>query len=210
MPAEDLRYPTLFRTWRPVEHPNYDCTILEAARATTASPSFFKGIEIGGSIKLKYIDGGLSCNNPVRHVLEQARTLFGPDHPLSCVVSLGTGAENVIGLEQPDAFQKIIPTKLIGVLKSIAADCERTSEQVATDLSRSTPPPYVRLNVNYGLQNVSLAEWEKMPQVQAHTQAYLHTRDVSDKVDRLVKALNGTPGMSPLYCCQWMSYSLLT
>ena len=197
MPAEDPRYPTLFRTWRPAEHPNYNCTILEAARATTASPSFFKAIKIGGSIKLRYIDGGLLCNNPVRYVFEQARTLFGPTYPISCVISLGTGTENVIGLEQPDAFQRIIPTKLISVLKNIATDCERVSEEMATELSRPEHPPlYVRLNVNYGLQNVSLAEWEKMPEVVAHTLGYLQTRDVTQKVDMLVRTLNGTCGMS--------------
>jgi len=210
MPAEDLRYPTLFRSWRPAEHPNYDCTILEAARATTAGPSFFKGIKIGGPIKQKYIDGGLQCNNPVKYVIEQARTLFGPNYPVSCVISLGTGTENVIGLEQPDAFQKIIPTKLISVLKRIAGDCEKISEEVATDLSQSIHQPlYVRLNVNHDLQNVSLAEWEKMPDVQAHTQSYLQTRDVNAKVDMSVRALNGTLGMSPQYYCQRM-HKLLT
>jgi len=193
-----LRYPTLFRTWKHAGYPTYNCTILEAARATSASPYFFKGIKLGGPIQLQYIDGGLRCNNPIKYILEEAKTLFGLNRPLSCIISLGNGTGTLIGLEQPDAFQKLIPMNVISTLRNIAADCEMISEEVATDLSQSTRPPlYVRLNVNYSL-NFSFAEWEKMPEVQARAHGYLQTFDVSKRIDMLVKALNGT-GRSQYY-----------
>src|SRR6266571_3366143 len=104
MLAKNMRFPTLFRTWTPAANQAYGCTIIEAIRATTAAPNFFKAVEFGEPTKQRYLDGGLRCNNPVQHVVEEAKFLF-PDRPISCVVSLGTGIMSVIGLEQPDTFQ---------------------------------------------------------------------------------------------------------
>jgi len=53
---------------------------------------------------------------------------------------------------------------------------------------------YFRLNVDHGLQNVSLAEWDKLADVKTHTMQYLLKHDVSQKVDRLVEILNGHAG----------------
>ncbi len=186
MPAGDLSFPSLFRTWAPPANQMYNCTIVEAARATTAAPTFFKGIEFGDPIKQRYIDGGLGCNNPVRLVTVEARSLY-PDRSISCVVSLGTGVANVIGMERPDAFQKLLPTDLIAVLKGIATDCERISEQIAQDLGQSIL--YCRLNVDQGLQEVSLAEWDKLSNVQLHTVQYLQKYDVGKRVNQLVEVL---------------------
>ena len=65
--------PVLFRTYQSREiHP--DCKIWEAARATSATPTLFKRIEIGGQ---PFIDGGLGHNNPSRLLLDEAKGLFG-------------------------------------------------------------------------------------------------------------------------------------
>jgi len=44
------------------------CKIWQAARATSAAPTFFKRIKIGR--KQEYIDGGMGCNNPSEVVLD--------------------------------------------------------------------------------------------------------------------------------------------
>jgi len=60
-----------------------NCTILEAARATSAAPFYFPTAKVGG---IKYFDGGLENNNPIDKVwVERA-----PVRP-NCVLSLGTG-----------------------------------------------------------------------------------------------------------------------
>jgi len=186
-PAENVSFPSLFRTWIPAANRTYNCTIVEAARATSAAPTFFKSIEFGEPIKQRYLDGGLGCNNPVKQVIDEARSLY-PNRPISCVISLGTGAANVIGMERPDAFQNLLPMNLIAVLKGIATDCENISEQIARDLSAQAIL-YVRLNVDQGLQGVSLAEWEKLSAVQLHTLQYLQKYEVGQKVDHLVRVL---------------------
>ena len=61
----------------------------------------------------------------MKYVVEEANSLF-PGRPISCVLSLGTGTAEVIGLKQPDAFQSVLPQNLIG-LKDIAEECERQS-----------------------------------------------------------------------------------
>ena len=193
MLAEDMRFPALFRSWVPSSNPNFNCSIVQAARATTAAPTIFKAIEFGHPTAQRYLDGGLRCNNPVKYVVEDARSLY-PGRAISCVLSLGTGTTGVIGLERPDAFQNMLPTKLIGVLKRIATDCDEQSETMAKQLyEQDKPSSYFRLNVNAGLQHVSLAEWSRMSEVAAHTVQYLRTNDVEQKVEQVVKLLNGRP-----------------
>ena len=193
MLAGNLRFPTLFRSWLPSSNQNYHCSIVQAARATTAAPTFFKAIEFGHPTAQRYLDGGLRCNNPVKYVVEEARSLH-PGRSISCVLSLGTGTTRVIGLERPDAFQNMLPINLIRVLRGIAADCDEQSETMAKQLNqRDKPNLYFRLNVNDGFQNVSLAEWSRMNEVETHTVQYLKTNDVGQKVDQVVELLNGTP-----------------
>jgi len=184
MSEKNMRFPTLFRSWIPPANASYNCTIVEATRATTAAPSVFKAVKLGHR-QQRYLDGGFRCNNPVKYVLEEAQSVY-PNYPISCIVSLGTGARGVIGLERPDAFQKFLPTKLLRVLKEIAGDCEIQSE----DIARQYPNLYFRLNVDEGLQNVSLAEWDKLSEVDTHTSSYLKRVETTQKVDRLVQVLS--------------------
>ena len=193
MPAGNMSFPTLFRSWVPSSNQTYNCSIVQAARATTAAPTFFKAIAFGHPTAQRYLDGGLRYNNPVKYVLEEALSLY-PGRAISCVLSLGTGTTRVIGLEHPDAFQNMLPTNLIRVLRGIATDCDEQSEAMAKRLNRrDRPNSYFRLNVNEGLQNVSLAEWSRMNEVETHTVQYLRTDDVGQKVDQVVELLDGRP-----------------
>jgi len=72
----------------------------------------------------------------------------------------------------------------------MASDCEKLSEETARDAANQSFS-YCRLNVDQGLQHVSLAEWEKLKDVQLHTLQYLQKHDVGQKVDRLVQVLRG-------------------
>jgi len=76
--AHNMNIPMLFRSYKSHEtHP--ECKIWEAARATSAAPTFFKRIEIGRA--QPFIDGGVGRNNPSWVVLDEANTLFGA-HPI--------------------------------------------------------------------------------------------------------------------------------
>jgi patatin-like phospholipase/acyl hydrolase len=92
MPAENMARPRYFRTYRVCEgvSPNY--VIWEAARATTVASTIFKRISIGEEVHAieEFINGNIRCNNPAMRVIEEARSIFGDNSNLGCLVSIGT------------------------------------------------------------------------------------------------------------------------
>jgi predicted acylesterase/phospholipase RssA len=188
VPANNMAYTRRFRTYRVRANASTNCRIWEAARATTAAPTFFKRIAIGeeGHAKEEFIDGALGCNNPVNQVLDEARVIFGNDRPVRCLVSIGTGHPGKIGLAKPDGFQKILPIDLIHVLKQIATDCEGTATQLKTRFE-NIEKFYFRFNVAHGAEGISLEEWKKMGELTEHTKAYMARK--SKKIDEVVALL---------------------
>src|SRR6266852_6476238 len=180
--------PVLFRTYQRrgtmVRTPR-DCKIWEAARATSAAPTFFKRIEIGR--EQPFIDGGLGRNNPSQVVLNEAKALFGA-RLIGCLVSIGTGQPEVIGIKKPGLFQQFIPTDVIDALKEIATDCNDT-HQTMLGLFDNLPNTYFRLNVEQGMQGIELSEWEKLSNVEAHTAQYMGKREVGEKLALLANAI---------------------
>jgi predicted acylesterase/phospholipase RssA len=67
-----------------------------ALRASTAAPTVFKPILMGGEM---YCDGGIVASNPAAVAIHEARTLF-PDIPIELVVSVGTGGEYISLLQR--------------------------------------------------------------------------------------------------------------
>lgn len=190
VPANNMAYPRRFRTYPVRTLASANCRIWEAARATSAAPTFFKRIAIGeeGQAKEEFIDGGLGCNNPAIQVLEEARNIFGNNRLVRCLVSIGTGHPGTIGLAKPDAFQKVLHTKLIDVLKKIATDCEDTANGLSArfkDLEKF----YFRFNVVHGAEGISLEEWEKMGELTEHTKAYMTEVSVLKAMDEAVDIL---------------------
>jgi predicted acylesterase/phospholipase RssA len=98
MPANNMEYPRRFRTYPVRALASANCQIWEAARATSAAPTFFKRIEIddGSGGKEEFIDGGLRCNNPTKQVLEEAKAIFSHSRLVGCIVSIGTGHPGTI------------------------------------------------------------------------------------------------------------------
>ena len=177
--------PTLFRTYQSHES-HIECTIWEAARATSAAPTFFKRIEIGRG-KQPFIDDGLGHNNPSLLVLDEAKRLF-TTRQIGCLVSIGTGQGEIISIQKPGLFQQVIPTNVIGALRSMATDCEKTHEEVLGRFE-SLPNTYFRLNVEHGMQDIRLSEWEKLTDVEAHTAQYMKKREVEEKLALLAAAI---------------------
>ena len=177
--------PVLFRTYQPRGTP-LDCKIWEAARATSATPTFFKRVEIGRN--QPFIDGGVGCNNPSQVVLDEAKALFGGARQFGCLLSIGTGQAAVINMGKPGLFDQLIPTNGIDTLKAIATDCEGTHEAMSR-LFANLPNTYFRLNVEQGMQGIKLSEWEKLANVEAHTTQYMGKNEVGIKLALLANAI---------------------
>ena len=192
--ASDITHPsgpTLFRTYDVAKNKEYNCCIWEAGRATSAAPTFFKRITIGpqGS-GVEYMDAGLGCNNPVKHVVGEAARVFGEDTQVACIISIGTGQSGSVGYAKPNAFQKWLPTSLISVLEKIATDSGKTAEEMESKY-KSVPGIYQRFDVDRGLENVSLDEWKRLGEVRLYTKNYTKLELIDKRVDLVVDALTG-------------------
>jgi hypothetical protein len=99
---------------------NIHCTIVEAARATSAAPFYFPVTEILGT---SYWDGGLQNNNPICQVLAEN----GPGIP-AVVVSLGTGKR-----QEDEDFEKEVASNKKGKEVATHADWD--------PLNAETMPP---------------------------------------------------------------------
>lgn len=192
MPALHVnKDPKLFRTWSAEKNPGYNCTIWEAGRATSAAPTFFKRILIGDpGLEEEFVDAGIGCNNPVQYLIQEAQREFGTNREVGCIVSLGTGKRKVAGFKAPGAFQRLLPLDLIKVLSAISTDSEAVAS-VMDARYQNCEGLYHRLNVERGLEQVSLEEWEKLGEVKTHTMAYLQTNGISQRINVIANALVG-------------------
>ena len=88
--------PTIFRSYPGKDVRPSKCAIWQAARATTAAPSFFKEMFIDNPRPgISYVDGGLGYNNPSEVSLDEAAELW-PTSKHFCLVSIGTGRSRAV------------------------------------------------------------------------------------------------------------------
>jgi hypothetical protein len=92
--------PYLFRTYEhpvsgtfadPLERnpgPPLRCSVWEVARATSATPSYFKPMKIQSE---KFVDGGLAANNPTWLVLNELGQMHGSSQDIDVFLSIGAG-----------------------------------------------------------------------------------------------------------------------
>jgi hypothetical protein len=188
MPANNMGTPSLFRTYSVDKYESIDCAIWEAARATSAAPTFFKRIFIGTPpLDEPFIDAGLGCNNPVKQILIEAERIFA-DKYIACIISIGTGQVTTTSLPSPSLFNKVIPLDVAEVLAKISTECQATAGDAEMRFRRIANA-YFRFNVEQGMQNVTLAQWERLGEVKTHTEQYLRQGKVDEMVSAAVKAL---------------------
>ncbi|KAJ7484362.1 acyl transferase/acyl hydrolase/lysophospholipase [Mycena latifolia] len=180
--------PVLFRSY-PSPNVSIPCKVWEAARATSAMPTFFKHICIGPH-KEPFIDGGMGLNNPTECVLAEVDDIF-PSKKVACLLSIGTGQPEVIGMGKPTIVERnVIPVGAMEVMVGMTTDCEATAERVHQRF-RTQPKRYFRFNVDHGLQKLKLDAWDRMDEVAAHTRQYMGKSEVRESLDGAVRAMLG-------------------
>ena len=126
------------------------CTVVEAAQATSAAPTFFDPVTIKGLGATLY-DGALKSNNPVEELVSEIDAEFA-DRPIGCIISIGTG------VSKSEKLGKSLVT-IAKVCADIAMDTENTHERFR-DRECGTDGrfcgKYFRFNVEQGLQGVGL------------------------------------------------------
>lgn len=171
--------PRLFRTYIDGTGANesYDCTIWQAARATSAFPAIFKPIKIGPpGLMEPHIDGGLGCNNPLDILFEEAYRNW-PERHVSCIVSLGAGQSHPISFLSAD---------LKNALLEITLDCEGIANEAELRF-REVPDLYFRFSVSQGMQAIERFDWDQAETIHASTVRYLLSEPVTKKFVGVVK-----------------------
>ncbi|CUA74931.1 Calcium-independent phospholipase A2-gamma [Rhizoctonia solani] len=193
------KLPVHFRTYQSEWNPMPNCKIWEAARATSAAPTFFKSITISdGGIPSTFVDGGLAVNNPTVRVLLEAKDVF-PDSPVSCILSIGTGQAKTISMSKTSAVSNaIVPDlQLAGAVKKIATDCEKVADEMAGRFVKY-PGVYFRFNVDQGMQDIGLGAFEKLSELAAHTSAYMRLHENDMRANSAASALKSTRQWGPV------------
>ena len=108
---------------------------------------------------------------------------------VACVISIGTGQANIVNISDPNFIERnIVPIGVIKAVVAISTDCEDTAQQMEKRF-KHWPGTYFRFNVEQGLQQVKLGDWEKLGQVADLTRHYMHLEEIDRKLDRAVQAL---------------------
>lgn len=156
----------IFRSYNCGEDYDADvCKIWEAARCTSAAPSFFRRmfVTVPPRPGQWYLDGGLRHNNPSQLALDEARRIW-PTVKRFCLVSIGTGWQRSVefmdikysqapGPSKPKSrlstFLDRIPGKKTGsMIKNVPKgmmELKKIAEHVV-ELSTSSEPIHQRLS----------------------------------------------------------------
>jgi predicted acylesterase/phospholipase RssA len=189
--------PTLLRSYPATDDRTISCKIWEAARATSAAPTFFERIAIGEKgMEVEYVDGGMGCNNPTNRVLQEAERVF-PRRDVACVISVGTGRKETISVKRPKLWEKVVPLSAINAVRAIATDCETTAQDVASRF-KSRPYIYFRFSVENGMQSIKMDKWEKLGDVTHLTDQYLELQHVKDQLNAAVSVIRAASRNIPV------------
>ena len=136
------------------------------------------------------MDAGLRCNNLIKQVVAVAARLYRDDAQIACIVSIERGQSENVSLNKSDAFKKWLPRTLIEMLKQIATNCDKTTEEMELEY-KNIPGIYHRLDVDRGLQSISLDEWKSLGVVREHTKNYMRMEMINKRIDTIVDTVVG-------------------
>jgi patatin-like phospholipase/acyl hydrolase len=154
--------PTLFKTYD-TSTGFQSVKIWEVARATSAATTFFKSIKCGRD-RVEFIDAGIKYNNPCEVLIEEGKDVF-KDATAFKILSIGTGLGDVVAINKTRK-------SILKALKDLATSSKQVSDRLET--ANEGNELYYRFNVQNGLQDVTLSDWEQASDISAHTMNYLN------------------------------------
>jgi len=172
-----------------------------ALRATTAAPTVFKPVLMGGEL---YCDGGIVASNPTAVAIHEARTVF-PNVPIEMVVSCGTGA-----FIEEKSEPRIGWDGIIGQIVNSATDAEQThhiledvlGQGTTACLGMSSKTKYYRFNPVIGTADtfpIDGTDPDKLEELSQITTAYMEEPEQMAKLDEIVSILHGKRGWKRLF-----------
>jgi hypothetical protein len=127
----------------------------------------------------------MGANNPSQQVEREVSNLWcenrGNITPLvKCFISVGTGNGGLHPISDK-AWEFLTET-----LKEVATDTKKTEDDVASRWREQLNRRYFRFNVQQGLQEVGLAEYDKGPTIAAATEDYLKGQEMQFQLQKCV------------------------
>ena len=191
---------------------NIRCKVCDAARATSAAPTFFPVMKIQDRF---FIDGGLGNNNPsfaiyyhYTGVMRKNSTkplasapAFSPHGNLDCsrvrFTNIGTGAKpNEVEPGKRDRLASLIPSFirkgvfLKELLTELAANTEKEAMIMETfaffDKDKFT---YERFDASHGVSNIRLDNYRALGEIRTKTQLYLQEQETQDLLEEVGSAI---------------------
>jgi predicted acylesterase/phospholipase RssA len=162
--------------------------IWEAARATSAAPTFFDPIKIGPT-KRTFGDGATGANNPVSELWNEAIDIYNLEHldeNLACIVSIGTGEPNLrkFGENIKDVAESIL--KISTQTETTANNFSRSHPELNSGQQR-----YFRFNAARGLAEIGLDEASEAGRIEDMTDDYLKKDSTLIQIRQCAKLIVG-------------------
>jgi glycine hydroxymethyltransferase len=169
--------------------PEFDCTVWQAGRATSATGLAFKPIQIGQHV---FIDEGPGTYNPAPQILDEAVVNEWPGREVGVFISVGTG-KRPAGTNNrqhewwEDFFGDALGTfaearrRLITKIEG----CEDIHNEMLRDrlAKRNVPKDnYFRLNVEVGVGEFGMNEWNRLADISTNTRQYLAKPEVKKMI----------------------------
>lgn len=182
--------PALLRSYdsRKEPSPEYNCYIWQAGRATSATALAFKPIQIGQST---FLDEGAGKYNPSPQILDEAVCNEWPGREVGVFFSIGTGKrppgtnnrqhewwEDFVGGGMGDFAEA--RRRLIAKIEA----CEETHQYMIEEyLSKRqvNRQNYYRLNVEVGVGEYGMNEWNRLGDISTSTRMHLARPDVQQQ-----------------------------
>lgn len=169
--------------------PEFDCTIWQAGRATSATGLAFKPIQIGQHV---FTDEGPGTYNPAPLVLDEAAVNEWPGREIGVFVSVGTGkrpsgTNNRQHEWWEDFFGDALGTfaearrRLITKIEG----CEEIHMQMIREhlpKRNVSKDNYYRLNVEVGVGGFGMNEWNRLVDISTNTRRYLTKPEVKKAI----------------------------
>lgn len=174
-------------------------TIKEAARATSAAPTYLKQVNIQG---LNFWDGGLLNNNPIDQIWDNRYDLVARERQsphIRCILSLGTTHPDYDPNKKPPGrfvarFFNTVSQTVAFVTNTEAKhrDFERNMRQ-RNRRRPDRPAGYFRFNATTEKEEFDLSDYLKMPKLCDYTDKYLKNPDVDRMIDECAALLAKRP-----------------
>jgi len=172
----------MFRSYKSV-HSSYNPTIVEAVRASWATPGLFSPAHLGAELMREEIISAVNgFNNPILEVIKEAKETLGVDRLVSSFLSLGAGQTQ---------FRSVMSKDYV---KKTAEDTEVIAREARRRFGRLYF--YFRFSVDQGIDGQDAVGEATLGAIAAHTSVYLEADDNAQRLDTFLKISQSTSNIT--------------